>query len=270
VWVGFQVSERRGCRVISLPRSTTRYQSLARDQAALRLRLRDLAAARVRYGYRRLHVLLRREGWPVNHTRGYRLYRLEGLAWRLTKRRQRASALRVARAASVAPNERWSMDFMHDQLADGRRLRVLTIVANFSRVSPALRVSRSLTGRHVVEVLEHLKAVRGVPRILCVDKGPEFTSRALDVWAHQHGVELDFSRPGTPTDNPFTESFNAKLRVECLDQHWFTAIEEAEAIIEEWREDYNTQRPHSALGGLTPEEFASGFGKREASRERVG
>jgi putative transposase len=215
-------------------------------------------------------VLLRREGWPVNHTRGYRLYRLEGLALRLTKRRRRASALRVARAASMAPNERWSLDCMHDQLADGQRFRGFTIVDHVSRVSPALRVSKSLTGRHVVEVLEYLQTVRGVPRILCVDHGTEFTSRALDVWAHQHGVELDFSRPGTPTDQPCIESFNAKLRVECLDQHWCKAIEEAEAMIEAWREDYNKHRPPRALGGLTPEECASGFGKREASRECVG
>jgi putative transposase len=153
---------------------------------------------------------------------------------------------------------------MHDQPADGLRFRVFTIVEHFSRVSPALRDARALTGRHVVEVLEHLEAVRGVPRILCVDRGTEFTSRALDVWAHRHGVELDFGRPGTPTDNPFIEFFNAKLRVECVDQHWFTAIEEAEAMVEAWREDYNTHRPPSAPGGLTPEEFESGFGKREA------
>jgi putative transposase len=238
--------------VISLHRSTTRYQSLTQDQAALRLRRRDLAAARVRYGYRRLHVLLRREGWPVNHTWVYRLSRLEGLAWCLTKRRQRASALRVARAASMAPNERWSMDFLHDQLADGRRFRVLTRVDNCSRVCPALRVARSLTGRHVVEVLEDLKAVRGVPRLLCVDHGTEFTSRALDAWAHRRGVKLAFSRPGTPTDNPFIEAFNARFREECLNQRWFISIEEARTTIEAWRAEYNTERPHMALRNQAP------------------
>jgi putative transposase len=199
VRVGFQVSERRSCQVIGVHRSTTRYQSVASDQAALRMRLRDLAAVRVRYGYRRLHLLLCREGWQVNHKRVYRLYRLEGLALRLTKRRKRASAGRVVRGAAAAPNERWSMDFVHDQLVNGRRIRVLTIVDNFSRVSPAIKVALSLTGRHVLEVLEQLKTTRGVPKALAVDNGPEFTSRALEVWAYQNGVELDFSRPGKPT-----------------------------------------------------------------------
>jgi putative transposase len=141
VRVDFQVSERRGCQVIGVPRSTTRYQSVARDQAALRMRLRDLAAVRGRYGYRRLHLLLCREGWQVNHTRVYQLYRLEGLALRLTKRRKRASALRVVRGAAAAPNERWSMDVVHDHLVNGRRIRVLTIVDNLSRVSPAIKVA---------------------------------------------------------------------------------------------------------------------------------
>jgi putative transposase len=183
------------------------------------MRLRDLAAVRVRYGYRRWPLLLCREGWPVNHTRGYRLYRLEGLTLPLTKRRQRTSAVRVVRGAAAAPNKRWSMDFVHDHLVYGRRIRVFTRVDNYSRVSPAIKVAPSLTGRHVLKVIEPLKTTRGVPKALAVDHGPEFTSRALERWAYQNGVKLDFSRPGKLTDHPFIESCNAKLRLECLDQH---------------------------------------------------
>lgn len=254
--VGFQVSERRACRVLRVPRATLRYRSQAQDQTPLRMRLRDLAAARVRYGYRRLHVLLRREGWRVNHKRVYRLYRLEGLALRRRCRRKRASAVRVIPVQAQMPNERWSMDFVSDTLANGQRFRALTFVDNVSRVRPAITVGVSLTGRHVVEVLERLKATQGLPKRMAVDNGPEFISKVLDAWAHDNNVQVEFSRPGKPTDNAFIESFNSRLRQDCLNQHWFRSIGEAQTIIEAWRQDYNMNHPHSALGYAAPEVFA--------------
>ena len=249
---GFRVSERRACGVAGVPRSTCRYRSAARDQTALRVRLRDLAASRVRYGYRRLHVLLRREGWMVNHKRVYRLYRLEGLGIRVKRRKKLASAPRVLPPPAQRPQERWSLDFLSDSLVDGRRFRVLTIVDNVSRVSPAIEVGVSVTGERVVGVLERLKRTVGRPERIAIDNGPEFISKALDAWAYRNEVQLEFSRPGKPTDNAFAESFNGHFRAECLDQHWFASLEEAQQTIEAWRIEYNTERPHRALGQETP------------------
>jgi putative transposase len=250
--VGFRVSERRACRVAGIPRSSCRYRSVAVDQTALRLRLRDLAATRVRYGYRRLYILLRREGWRVNHKRVYRLYREDGLGIRVKRRKTLASVPRVVPPPATQPLERWSLDFLSDSLVDGRRFRVLTIVDNVSRVSPAIAVGTSLTGERVVAVLEQLKRTAGTPKRIAVDNGPEFISKALDAWAYQHGVQLEFSRPGKPTDNAFAESFNGHFRAECLDCHWFASLEEARQTIEAWRMDYNSERPHRALGQQTP------------------
>jgi putative transposase len=267
VRVGFVVSERRACRVIGCHRKTYRYKSRAKDQTALRMRLRELANVRVRYGYRRLHVLLQREGWRVNHKRVYRLYRLEGLSVRTKVRKKRASALRPLLPAAQAPNEQWSMDFMSDSLASGQRFRLLTLVDNMSRESPAIEVDRSLTGARVVAVLERLAAQQGLPQVLQVDNGPEFTSQALDAWAHRRGVKLAFSRPGRPTDNPFIEAFNGRVREECLDQQWFYSLDEARECLEEWRQDYNTIRPHTALGNQTPAVYAAGWHEQQANRE---
>jgi putative transposase len=250
--VGFRVSERRACRLVGVARSSYRYRSQAADQTALRLRLRDLAATRVRYGYRRLHILLRREGWRVNHKRVYRLYREEGLGIRVKRRKKLASAPRVLPARPTRPRERWSLDFLPDSLADGRRFRVLTIVDNVSRVSPAIAVGTSLTGERVVTVLEQLKRTAGTPERIAVDNGPEFISKALDAWAYQNRVQLEFSRPGKPTDNAFAESFNGRFRDECLNQHWFGSVEEVRQTVEAWRIEYNTERPHRALGQQTP------------------
>jgi putative transposase len=246
------VSERRACRLAGVARSSYRYRSVAVDQTALRLRLRELAATRVRYGYRRLHILLRREGWRINHKRVYRLYREEGLGIRVKRRKKLASASRVVSPPARQPLERWSVDFLSDSLADGRRFRVLTIVDNVSRVSPAIEVGVSLTGERVVAILERLKQTVGQPERIAVDNGPEFISKALDAWAYRNGVQLEFSRPGKPTDNAFAESFNGHFRAECLDCHWFASLEEARHAIEAWRIDYNTERPHRALGQETP------------------
>jgi putative transposase len=249
---GFRVSERRACRLAGVARSSYRYRSQAADQTALKLRLRDLAATRVRYGYRRLHVLLRREGWRVNHKRVDRLYREEGLGIRVKRRKKLASASRALPSPAMRPLERWSLDFVSDSLADGRRFRVLTIVDNVSRVSPAIEVGISLTGERVAGVLEHLKRTVGRPERIAIDNGPEFISKALDAWAYQNKVQLEFSRPGKPTDNAFAESCNGHLRAECLDGHWFASLEEARQTIEAWRIDDTTERPHRALGQAPP------------------
>lgn len=200
-----------------------RYRSRSPDVSALKLRMRDLAASRVRYGSTqrvpcRIHVLLRREGWVLNHKKVDRLYKLEGLSLRLKKTKKRVSRLRVVQPAALSPNERWSLDFMSDTLGNGPRTRVLTIVDHFSRVSPAIEVDTSLSDWRVIEVLERAAEQYGLPRTICVDNGPEFSGRALDQWAHQQGVKLQFSRPGKPTDNAMIETFNAKVRAECLDQ----------------------------------------------------
>jgi putative transposase len=259
---GFKIDQRRACRLVGLNRSTFYYQSQAKDQAALRMRIRDIAAARVRYGYRRVHVMLRREGWQVNHKRVYRLYRLEGLELRLkTRKKKRTAAPRVPCPEATAPNECWSMDFIADRLAAGRAFRVLALVDNVSRVSPALEAGFSLTGRHVTEVLERAAILYGLPRAIRVDNGPEFSGKVLDAWAYRKGVKLCFSRPGKPTDNAYSESFNGKLRAEFLDAHWFENLSEAQSSLEAWRKEYNEERPHSSLGDLTPSEYLARWRK---------
>lgn len=267
--VGFRVSERRACQVIGMRRSSYRIRCRARDQTPLRARIREIAAVRVRYGYRRIHTLLRREGWPVNVKRVYRLYRLEGLSLRLKARKKRVSAPRAVPTPPQAPNEQWSMDFMSDSLYDGRRFRDLTLVENMSRESPAIAVESGFSGQRVAAILNRLAGARELPKSIQVDNGPEFTSKALDEWAHRHGVKLVFSRPGTPTDNAYIEAFNGRLRAECLDQHWFASLEEARQVIEAWRIDYNEVRPHTALGNQTPLAFTAAWSGHQA-REETG
>ena len=254
----FQVSERRACKLLEFPRSVYYYRSRADPQTELRLRLKDLAAARVRYGYERLHTLLVREGWQINLKRVYRLYREEGLSLRLKTKKKRISERRVPLSRPSAPDECWSMDFVADRLADGRPFRMLTLVDNFSRVSPAIECDFSLNGQRVVAVLERFKET-GLPQTIKVDNGSEFISKVLDAWAHRHDVKLEFSRPGKPTDNAFIESFNGRLRQECLNQNWFTSLAEARQTVEAWRRDYNEYRPHSSLDQKTPSEFVAGW-----------
>lgn len=254
--VGYEVSERRACEALGFPRSTQRYESTADRRDELRIRLRDLARARPNWGYRRLGLLLRREGWEVNHKLVYRLYREEGLGLRRHKPRRRvAAARREMLPGPQRRDERWSLDIMEDQLYSGRPIRVLTIVDNFTRESPALRVGFRLTGDDVVEVLNGVIRERGVPASLRIDNGPEFTSKVLDQWAYWNGVVLDFIRPGKPTDNAIMEAFNSRLRQECLNEHWFLSLADAQERVEEWRRDYNEVRPHSSLGNLTPAEY---------------
>jgi putative transposase len=252
----WQVSIRRACRALPVNRATYHYRSRRAGQAQLTERIKEIAATRVRYGYRRIHVLLRREGWLVNPKRVYRLYRELGLQLRhKTPKRRVKAKLREGRLSATRANETWAMDFVHDQLATGRKLRVLTIVDTFSRFSPALEPRFSFRGADVVEVLERVGREIGLPTTIRVDQGTEFVSRDLDLWAYQRGVTLDFSRPGKPTDNAFIESFNGKFRAECLNAHWFMGLDDARRKCEAWRRDYNEQRPHSAIGNKCPIEL---------------
>ena len=248
-------SQRRACRLVGAGRSTVRYRRRPRDDGALRDRLRHLAVQRPRFGYRRLHVLLRREGIIVNHKRVERLYREEGLA---VRRRTRKALTPIWRGGPAAPqriNEQWALDFLQDALASGRKLRVLSIIDVFSREALALEVDTSLPGRRVVRALDRLLDERERPVQLVLDNGPELVSRALEEWAHQHAVTLHFIDPGKPIQNAHCESFHSRLRDECLNEHWFLGLRDARRIVEAWRQDYNAERPHSALAYRTPEEF---------------
>jgi len=220
------------------------------------MRIRDLAHARPRFGALRIWVLLRREGWPVNRKRVRRLYRLEGLQLRMRVRRRKHIALHRGPAPTpVGPTERWTMDFVHDTLADGRPFRVLTVVDNWSRQSPVLEAGFRMSGETVGRALEGVLGEGPRPRSITVDHGTEFQSRALEDWAYRRSVQLDFIRPGKPVEKAFIESFNGRLRDECLNVHQFASLAEAQTIIEAWRLDYNARRPHSSLGHLTPNEF---------------
>jgi putative transposase len=245
------VSIRRACRVVPVDRSTYHYRSKRAGQAPLSKRIKEIAETRVRYGYRRIHVLLRREGWRVK--RVCRLYREHGLQLpnKSPKRRVKAQ-LRQDRSPATAPNQIWAMDFVHDQFFDGRKIRVLTIVDTFTRLAPAIDARASYRGADVVVTLEQAAHEFGYPKTIRLDNGPEFISRELDLWAFVHNVTLDFSRPGKPTDNAFIESLNGKFRAECLNTHWFMSLDEARRKCEAWRRDYNEVRPHSAIGNEVP------------------
>lgn len=246
----------RACGLVGISRSLHRYRSRRPECASLRARIEELAAVKRRYGYRRIHILLRREGWQVNRKRTYRLYREAGLAVRRRKRKRIGLVERRPLPKPAAANVSWSMDFVADCLADGRKLRCLTIVDDFSRECLAIEVDTSITGRRVVAVLERLADLRGLPRSITVDHGPEFEGQVLDTWAYAKNVQLAFIRPGKPVENAYIESFNGKFRDECLNEHWFVTMAHARHAIEKWRIEYNCERPHSSLADLTPEEFA--------------
>ncbi len=253
----YWVSERRACEVIRIWRSSHRYSSQRRDDRALRLRIREIAETRVRYGYLRIHVLLRREGWRVNHKRVYRIYREEGLNLRRKRpRRHVTGSRRMDRPKVECPNACWSMDFVADSLFNGHRFRALTIVDNYSRECLAIEAGQNITGQDVAAVMQRLVKERGVPDRIQCDNGSEFISKVLDKWAYDNGVTMDFSRSGKPMDNAMIESFNGSFRDECLNVNWFLSIEDVREKIEKWRAEYNEFRPHSSLGGLTPRQFA--------------
>jgi len=251
------ISERRACQLVGLARSTLRYEarrSLEDDE--LQARIIELAQERRRFGYRRIHALLRREGIEINHKRTYGLYREASLAVRKRKRRQ---GVAVPREPLTLPEERnavWSMDFIFDALSTGRRLKVLAIVDDCTEELVDLVTDSSISGQYVCRVLDRAARFRGYPQAIRTDQGPEFTGKALDQWAFQHGVELKLIQAGKPTQNAFVESFNGKLRDECLNEHWFHSLDHAGAILRQWRQDYNEHRPHSMLGYKTPAEAA--------------
>jgi len=264
----YAVSERHACSVLRIARATFRYQSQKNSWADLRMRIREIARTRVRYGYRRIRVLLKREGWQVGKDLVYRLYKEEGLILRKrpVRRKQTAAAQRQEKCRPTGPNQVWSLDFVSDQLVDGRRFRALTVVDIYTRESLAIEVGSALKGEDVVRMLNQLKQKRGVPKFLFCDNGSEFTGQALDLWAHHNQVQIDFSRPGKPTDNAFIESFNGTFRSECLSTHWFASLSEAKQLIELWRRDYNESRPHRALAQRTPSEFAQEIAVRGDSK----
>lgn len=260
----FGVKVQRACHLAQFSRTSWYRRSTAKDQGPLRLRIRELAHARPRFGAQRIWVLLRREGWLVNRKRVRRLYRLEGLQLRMRVRRRKHIALHRGPAPlPIGPTERWSMDFVHDALADGRQFRVLTVVDQWSRHSPILEVDSSMSGVTVSAALDRVLARGPAPRSITVDHGTEFMSRALEDWAYRRGVQLDFIRPGRPVENAFIEAFNGRLRDECLNVHQFVSLADAKEKIEAWRVDYNARRPHSSLGHLTPNEFIA---QRQAVR----
>ncbi len=249
----WMISIRRACAVIRLHPKTYRYKSRRADQAALEQRIREICETRVRFGYRRVHVLLRREGWMINHKKTYRVYKELGMQLRnKTPKRRVKAKLREDRAEAVGPNDVWAMDFVHDQLSTGRKLRVLTVVDTFSRYVPVLDPRFSYRGEDVVATLDRVCRQTGYPKTIRVDNGSEFISRDMDLWAYQRGVILDFSRPGKPTDNAFIEAFNGRFRQECLNAHWFINLADAAEKLETWRRDYNEVRPHSAIGYNVP------------------
>lgn len=250
------LSERRACKLVGLPRSVWQYES-RKDDSALNERMKQLATEWPRFGYRRLHVLLKREGLVVNRKRVYRLYRLGQMALRKRLRKRGVTAPRIPRSSPLYANERWSMDFMADQLENGKRFRMLNIVDDRTRECLALSPAFSLTAESVVAILDAVIAERGKPSTIVTDNGPEFVSLRLEGWAYRNGVALQRIRPGKPVENAYIESFNGRVRDECLNQHVFASLDEATRLLADWRRLYNEVRPHSALSNLSPNEFAA-------------
>jgi len=253
----YKVSKRKACLAIKLNRGTFDYILRTRDDTAIRARIKEIAAVRIRYGEERIYKLLRREGWPDNHKRVRRIYREERLNLRLKRpKKPKASATRIMRDVPAAVHECWAMDFVHDQLFDGKKIRALTVVDIFSRFCLAINVQKSFSCSSVAHVMERLKNQYGCkPKTIRLDNGPEFIGKELNSWAEFNNVTLDFSRKGKPTDNAFCESFNGTLRDECLNTTWFMSLEDAVQKIEAWRIEYNTFRQHSSINDLTPDDM---------------
>ncbi len=251
---------------MGLGRSSCRYRSRREADTAIRDRLKALAAERARWGYRKLHRLLRREGLVKNRKKTERIYREERLRVP-RRRRKRVARVRQPLAVPTRPNERWSMDFVMDAFADGRRFRNLTVVDDFSRDSVTIEVDTSICARRVARVLDEISARRPLPRRIVVDNGPEFASEVMDIWASQRGVELHFIEPGKPNQNAFIESFNGIFRDECLNESWFSGLEDARRKIAAWRADYNQVRPHGSLNDQTPHEFLADWARTQATPE---
>lgn len=263
----FPVSERRACRLFRLSRTVASYRTKRSDDPKLVERLKELAGLRRRFGARRLHTLLKREGFKVNFKKIKRIYREQNLLLKQRKKNKIKSIVRVPLESPQSSNQRWCTDFVSDQLGPtGRRFRVLTVVDVFTRECVALYADFSIPGASVVRELELAAIERNkFPNSIVIDNGSEFTGKAMDQWAHENKIKLDFIRPGKPQENGFIESFNGKFRDECLNEHWFLSLEDARRTIEEWRIDYNENRPHTSLGNLTPREFADKLTMQENS-----
>jgi putative transposase len=253
--------------MIGLSRTSFCYKPVVKqDEEVIRNRLKKLAETRRRFGCPRLHVMLRREGFMINHKRTERIYRQEGLMLRIRRRKKISSLLRIDSPKPKYPNHIWSMDFMRDSLADGRVIKILSVVDEYTRKCFRIEVDTSINGVRVARVLTDISQTEGLPEIIVIDNGPEFIGSALDAWAYQRGVKLAFIRPGKPVENAYIESFNGRFRDECLNENWFLSFGHSRQVIEKWRIDYNNHRPHSSLGYLTPEEFI----RRECKKFSTG
>jgi len=250
-------SRRKACQLTGLCRASFYYKHRRKDDPRLRQRIREIAAQRRRFGQDRVYIVLRREGWKVNHKKVSRIYREEKLALRLKRRQKRSASVRVPLPTPTGPNQVLSMDFVFDRLASGRVIKTLTIVDDFTRECVAIEVDFGISGERVTRVLDRIAEQRGKLTAVRCDNGPEFAGNALDRWAYQRGVKIDFIDPGKPNQNAYIESFNGRFRDECLNDNQFVALVEAQTVIEAWRADYNDERPHGSLKGLTPSEFAA-------------
>lgn len=257
----YAMSERRAFKIVQLNRSSGRYKSIRASDMPIAERIKVLAFERRRFGYRRIFFLLRKEGVFVNRKKVYRIYRAAGLSVLKRKGRKKALGTRRERQKVNHPNERWALDFVCDQLADGRRIKLMTVVDECTRESLRVTVANSIKGKDVTEELDKIIAERGKPEEIQSDNGTEFTSNAVMHWAHKNGIEWKFIEPGKPVQNSYIESFNGRIRDECLNEHWFETPDEAKVLIEMWRKDYNEHRPHSSLQGMTPTAYAKEVGK---------
>lgn len=251
------ISERRACRLAGLSRTVLKYEPTPKNDDELRQQLIELATVRRRFGYRRLHTLLQRDGVSVNLKRVHRIYREEELQVRKRKRKQGIAVQRQPLEIPPGPNHTWSMDFVFDATTDSCVLKCLTVVDDCTKESIDIVVERRLNGAAVADALDRACRFRGYPMVIRTDQGPEFTGRVLDQWAADHGVSLRLIEPGKPTQNAYVESFNGRFRDECLNEHWFTSLVHAKAVIAAWRRDYNEERPHGSLNKMTPAEFVA-------------
>lgn len=254
---GLGLSERRALRLVGMSASTLRYEPRDDGNAALRERLKELAGQHRRHGYRMLHSRLQIDGWAINVKRTYRIYREEGLMVRKRRRKKLPVPERQPLVRPIQPNEVWSMDFVFDELANGRRVKTLTVVDDCSKESVQIVADTSIPALYVTRVLDQVKAERGLPKVIRTDNGPEFAGRTMQTWAAKNGVELRFIQPGKPVQNAYIESFNSRFRDECLSQHWFASLSHMRSVIDNWRDDYNHRRPHSTLGYVPPAVFAA-------------
>jgi putative transposase len=264
--IGYGLSVQRSCSLLVLRRSVYYYRSRAPDRRGLSMCIRELAATRIRFGYLRITILLRRQGWKVGKKLVYRLYREMGLQVRTKRRKKMASQKREPVGAACRANQNWSIDFVTERLEDGRYFRILTQVDQYSRQSRCVVARLSFSGLGVSEELDRIAKESGYPESISCDNGPEFCSRAFDRWAHLHGIKIHYIRPGKPVENGYIESFNARLRDECLNVSLFWSIEDAQEKLEVWRNDYNEKRPHSSLGGLAPAQFSAESSEPDAAR----